>query len=93
MEGEPPSLTPTRKANVPSSRHEEIVYQVNVKVMGMAGIAVNRARCREATKKAMSPRSPEQMSAVVTFLYETQTHAVTAPSKNLKRSPALPTSW
>lgn len=88
MEEEPPSLSPSRSIGQPHGRYEEVVYEVKVNVLGMAGITADRSNCSQESKDSTKAPAPERMAAVATFLCDSQIRAISSPSRPLKRSPA-----
>lgn len=65
----------------------EIQYVVKVNVLGIAGITVDRPKCRDVSNSDRAPGPPKHMTAVVSILHNSEMQGCTAMSSELKRSP------
>jgi len=79
-----------RSATLSSPRNN---YVVRVTVLGLAGISVDRLRCRDKRNRPFYPAEPSKMKAVVAFSSAndwTSMKGITALSRNLVSSPPPP---
>lgn len=67
---------------------QQPTHDIHVRVLGAAGITVERLLCRDISAKASSPAPPEDMKAVVILSRGGSTCGVSNLSTNLKRSPS-----
>jgi hypothetical protein len=65
----------------------EVEYVVKVSILGLAGITVDRPKCRDHSYSKHAPAPPRDMTAVVSILHDSQSQGSTQPSNALKRSP------
>lgn len=66
---------------------KDVTHVVRVTVLGLAGITVDRSKCRYSSKDADLPASPSKMRAVVAFSRNSMIRGTTTLSKKLTRSP------
>lgn len=83
-----------RLLNSPSDNHathpakgREVQYVVKVSILGLAGITVDRPKCRDHSYSKHAPAPPSDMTAIVSILHDSQSQGSTPPSNALKRSP------
>lgn len=63
-------------------------HVVRVTVLGLAGITVDRMKCRDKVKLPSAPASPSHMRSLVAFSRNSIIKAMTTQSKPLTRSPS-----
>jgi hypothetical protein len=63
-------------------------HVIRVSVLGLAGITVDRTKCRDKAMKASCPATPSRMKTVVAFSRNSIMKGITAQSKPLKPSPS-----
>lgn len=80
---------PAKKSQTASSTRggDASTHVVRVNVLGLAGITVDRAKCRDSGKRKEMPPPPQDMRVVVAFSRSQQIRGTTAVSKPLRRSP------
>ena len=76
-----------REKNATLSTGNDVTHVVRVTVLGLAGITVDRSKCRYSSKDAHLPASPSKMRAVVAFSRNSVIRGTTTLSKPLTRSP------
>jgi hypothetical protein len=78
---------PPRKKGVQpvATNHNHVV---RVTVLGLAGITVDRLKCRDKSNQPSAPVEPRKMKAVVAFSRNSNMKGMSALSKPLARSPA-----
>lgn len=69
------------------SSGKDVTHVVRVTVLGLAGITVDRSKCRYSAKDEDLPASPSKMRAVVAFSRNSMIRGTTTLSKPLTRSP------
>ena len=84
-------VAPTRSArrvkNGAVSTGTDVTHVVKVTVLGLAGITVDRSKCRYSPEDEDLPASPSKMRAVVAFSRNSVIKGTTTLSKPLTRSP------
>jgi hypothetical protein len=80
------NVAPTRSAHREKDANDG-THVIRVTVLGLAGITVDRSKCRYSSKDAHLPASPSKMRAVVAFSRNSVIRGTTALSKPLTRSP------
>jgi hypothetical protein len=65
----------------------EVEYVVKVSILGLAGITVDRPKCRDHSYSEHAPAPPRDMTAMVSILQNSQSQGSTPPSNVLRRSP------
>jgi len=63
-------------------------HVVRVTVLGLAGITVDRPKCRDKSAKVSAPAEPRKMKAVVAFSRNSNMKGMSTLSKHLTRSPS-----
>jgi len=64
-------------------------HVVRITVLGLAGVTVNRKKCRDSTKKKFHPAPPSEQKVVVAFFSgNSKIKGITTLSKNLTISPS-----
>lgn len=76
-----------RAKNGGVSAGKDVTHVVRVTVLGLAGITVDRSKCRYSSKDADLPASPSKMRAVVAVSRNSMIRGTTTLSKPLTRSP------
>ena len=78
--------TPLNQA-VGTSSNSPSTHVVRVNVLGLAGITVDRVKCKDTGKRKEMPPPPQDMKVVVAFSRSQQIRGTTTVSKPLRRSP------
>lgn len=63
-------------------------HVVRVTVLGLAGITVDRSKCRDKVMSTVAPAQPTQMKSIVAFSRNSIIKGMTTQSKPLTRSPS-----
>jgi len=75
------------KSGVAPASGKDVTHVIRVTVLGLAGITVDRSKCRYSSKDEELPASPSKMRAVVAFSRNSMIRGTTTLSKPLTRSP------
>lgn len=71
------------------SRYSTGGHVVRITVLGLAGVTVDRKKCRDSTKKKFHPAPPSEQKVVVAFFSgNSKIKGITTLSKNLTSSPS-----
>ena len=89
-----PALTNSSEQEISLDSPSDLKHVVHVNVLGIAGIVVDRKKCRDVTGDDRSPSPPDQMTAVVGIseCYQESTDDVTTFSSALVHAPTAKAS-